>query len=85
MARKKVHYSFSKGYGNVKNSDAAAVRADIKEVLGIKFDSDFYRKKKDIVNIPAFLKENIELIFKNTALNRAIYGTLVKANVRFMC
>ena len=35
MARKKVHYSFSKGYGNVKNSDAAAVRADIKEVLGI--------------------------------------------------
>lgn len=64
MARKKVHYSFSKGYGNVKNSDAAAVRADIKEVLGIKFDSDFYRKKKDIVNIPAFLKENIESIFQ---------------------
>lgn len=64
MARKKVHYSFSKGYGSVKNSDAASVRADIKEVLGIKFDSDFYRKKKDIVNIPAFLKENIELIFQ---------------------
>lgn len=63
MAIGKVHYSFRPGFDTLKSSDVPAVKAELKEVMGIKFDTEFYRKRKDYPNIPAFLKEKIEKVF----------------------
>ena len=64
MAIKKYHYSFAPGYNCLKRADIPAAKAELKAVLGTNLDCTFYSKKKDILNIPAFLKENIDKIFK---------------------
>lgn len=63
MAIGKVHYSFRPGFDTLKSSDVPAVKAELKEVMGIKFDTEFYRKRNDYPNIPAFVKERIEKVF----------------------
>lgn len=70
MAIRKVHYSFRPGFNMLKLSDIPIVKAEIKEVLGLNFDTDFYRKRKDYPNIPAFIKEDIEKIFAKYGVNK---------------
>lgn len=69
MAIGKVHYSFRPGCDMLKSSDVSAVEAELKEVMGIKFDTEFYKKRKDYPNIPAFLKERIEKVFSKYGVN----------------
>ena len=69
MAIVKVHYTIRQGFDTLKSSDVPAVKAELKEVMGIKFDTEFYRKRKDYPNIPAFLKERIEKVFSKYGVN----------------
>lgn len=61
---RKVHYSFCRGYKNLKKRDIPAARAELMAVLGLKYECSFYAKKKNIVNIPAYMKDEIERIFE---------------------
>lgn len=63
MAIRKVHYSFRPGFDMLKAADIPVVKTEIMKAMGIKFNSEFYNKRKDYPNIPAFLKEDIEKIF----------------------
>lgn len=64
MAIRKVHYSFKRGFDKLKLSDLLAVRAEIMEAMGVKYNTEFYKKRNDYVNIPLFLKEEIDKIFE---------------------
>ncbi len=47
----------------LKSSQIPVVKAEIMDAMGVKFNTQFYRKRNDYVNIPAFLKEDIDKIF----------------------
>lgn len=70
MAIRKVHYSFRPGFEQLKLTDISAVKAEIKEVLGVKYDSEFYKKRNNYPNIPAFLKEDIDKIFERYGVDK---------------
>ena len=45
MAIEKVHYSCKPGFEQLKLSDIPAVKAEIKQIMGVKYDTEFYRKR----------------------------------------
>lgn len=70
MAIQKVHYSFKPGFDLLKNSQTSAAKADLMQVLGLKYETTFYKKRKDYPNIPAFLKDKIEEIFSKYGVDK---------------
>ena len=70
MAIEKVHYSCKPGFEQLKLSDIPAVKAEIKQIMGVKYDTEFYRKRNDYPNIPAFIKEDIEAVFERYRINK---------------
>lgn len=70
MAIQKVHYSFKPGFDLLKYSQIPAAKAELKQVLGLKYDTTFYKKRKDYPNIPAFIKEKIKEIFSKYGVDK---------------
>jgi hypothetical protein len=70
MAIEKVHYSCKPGFEQLKLSDIPAVKAEIKQIMGVKYDTEFYRKRNDYPNIPSFIKEDIEAVFERYGVNK---------------
>lgn len=63
MAVTKLHYSFTPGTLKVTREDYPELKNRIYKFLGCSSDPEYYRKKKDYLNIPAHIKEGIEKIF----------------------
>lgn len=63
MAVAKLHYSFTPGTLKVSREDYPKLKDQLYNFLGCSSDPEYYRKKKDYLNIPAHIKEGIEKIF----------------------
>lgn len=63
MAVTKLHYSFTPGTLKVSREDYKELKARLYDFLGCTSDPEYYRRKKDYINIPAHIKEGIEKIF----------------------
>ena len=59
----KKHYSFTPGALKVSREDYPKLKNQLYSFLGCSSDPEYYRKKKDYLNIPAHIKEGIEKIF----------------------
>ena len=60
---KKVRYSFLPGCGKVKKEDYKALNDELKNILGCKTLQYYYTKRKEFIDMPAHLKEDIEAVF----------------------
>ncbi|QIK59540.1 hypothetical protein G7050_06730 [Dysgonomonas sp. HDW5A] len=68
MAIEKKYYSFTPGLELLSKSDYGKIQGEIIDFLGCS-KQDYYRKRTCYVNIPAHIKEGIELIFKKYEIN----------------
>ena len=60
---RKVHYSFKKGCGKLPKEKYREVTVRLMVACGCNTSQAYYNKRKDFVNIPAHVKEEIEQIF----------------------
>lgn len=63
MAVTKLHYSFTPGTLKVSREDYKELKKQLYDFLGCSSDPEYYRRKKDYINIPAHIKDGIEKIF----------------------
>lgn len=68
MAIGKKYYSFTPGLELLSKSDYGKIQGEIIDFLGCS-KQDYYRKRACYINIPAHIKEGIELIFKKYNIN----------------
>lgn len=69
MAKEKVHYSFLPGTRQVKFEDYPKLQDKLYEIIGCSSLQEYYRKRKNYVNIPAHVKESIEKVFAEFGIN----------------
>ena len=70
MATRKLHYSFIPGLNKIKAGETKRIRLELKEILGIKTDRDYYQKRKVYVNIPAHYKKWVEELFLSHGIEK---------------
>lgn len=63
MAIEKKYYSFTPGLELLSKADYSKIQGEIIVFLGCS-KQDYYRKRNCYINIPAHVKDGIELIFK---------------------
>lgn len=68
MAIDKKYYSFTPGLELLSKLDYSKIQGEIIDFLGCS-KQDYYRKRACYINIPAHIKEGIELIFKKYNVN----------------
>lgn len=61
---KRLSYSFKKGCGKVSKENFRQLNQELREYLGCKTLPYYYRKRNQIVDIPAHVKTGIEDIFR---------------------
>ena len=60
---RKVHYSFKKGCSKIPKGKFQEANVKLMEACGCSTLQAYYNKRKDYVNIPAHVKEEVEYIF----------------------
>lgn len=71
MAIQKVHYSFKPGFDLLKNSQTPAAKADLMQVLGLKYETTFYKKNAKTTPISLlFSRKKIKEIFSKYGVDK---------------
>jgi hypothetical protein len=63
MAIKKAHFSFLKGMNQVKLEDKSEIQQKLYDFMGCSSWPEFYRKRKEYVNLPVQVQLGIDNIF----------------------
>ena len=69
MAIKKAHFSFLSGMNKVKLEDKDEIMQKLYEFIGCSSWPEFYRKRKEYVNIPVQVQSGIDDIFAEYGIN----------------
>lgn len=73
MAIKKAHFSFQGGMNQVKLEDKDEIMHKLYDFMGCSSWPEFYRKRKEYVNLPVQIKSGIDNIFADYGITNGIW------------